>query len=210
MTTLIDIWLKEYERMKEEQARRIGFRDNLVYVTLAVIAAMSTAILKPPANYDLALAVPFFTFVLGWTFLINDQKISAIGTYLSATLAGRIHSVLKSSTECIECTAPDSVEAEQVFGWEEENRNEPHRKRKKAVQLLVDELTFVGTGVFAILIHCCKSKNISALDWTARTAGAILLIVLAGAIAWNATCYPRCPWTSKRNQPEAANAEPST
>ena len=35
--------LFEYQNVKDEQKARIGFRDNLLYVTLAVVAAVATA-----------------------------------------------------------------------------------------------------------------------------------------------------------------------
>ena len=32
----LNIYLQEYDKLKDEQAQRIGFRDNLLYVTLAL------------------------------------------------------------------------------------------------------------------------------------------------------------------------------
>lgn len=31
---ILEIFFKEYDNLKSEQAQRIGFRDNLLYVTL--------------------------------------------------------------------------------------------------------------------------------------------------------------------------------
>ena len=35
--TLIDVYLLEFQKLKDEQIARIGFRDNLIYVTLGVL-----------------------------------------------------------------------------------------------------------------------------------------------------------------------------
>jgi hypothetical protein len=39
-STLLNIYLQEYQQLKEEQAQRIGFRDNLLYVTLALFGTV--------------------------------------------------------------------------------------------------------------------------------------------------------------------------
>ena len=47
---MLDVFLREYDKVKGEQAARIAFRDNLVYVTLvsygAVISELSRSMLK--------------------------------------------------------------------------------------------------------------------------------------------------------------------
>lgn len=37
---LLNIYLLEFEKLKEEQIHRIGFRDNLIYATLIAITAV--------------------------------------------------------------------------------------------------------------------------------------------------------------------------
>lgn len=74
--------LAEYERIKEEQKVRIGFRDNLLYVSLASMAAVVGFTFSPKGHIGLLLALPLFAVVLGWAYVVNDQKISAIGEYV--------------------------------------------------------------------------------------------------------------------------------
>jgi hypothetical protein len=38
---MLDVYLQEYGKLKDEQAQRIGFRENLLYVTLALISYTS-------------------------------------------------------------------------------------------------------------------------------------------------------------------------
>ncbi|WP_223281180.1 hypothetical protein [Streptomyces antnestii] len=73
--------LAEYDRIKEEQKTRIGFRDNLLYFTLAASTAV-LAITVQSRQAQLLLAVPVVCLVLGWTYLVNDEKISAVGCYI--------------------------------------------------------------------------------------------------------------------------------
>ena len=72
------IWLAEYDKLKTEQTQRIGFRDNLPYVTLCLFGG---TIAITTTNYYALLVVPWICLILGWTYLVNDEKISAIGRY---------------------------------------------------------------------------------------------------------------------------------
>ncbi|MFG2377289.1 hypothetical protein ACGFY9_38220 [Streptomyces sp. NPDC048504] len=60
-----DIVRVEYERLKEEQIRRIGFRDNLIYVSLAVSGAIFAYYFGGQGRSYSLLMVPFAVSVLG-------------------------------------------------------------------------------------------------------------------------------------------------
>ncbi|GHH39997.1 hypothetical protein FHS35_006797 [Streptomyces umbrinus] len=83
----------EYTQVKDEQKARIGFRDNLLYATFAAMAAVIAATLQGPVRVGLLLLLPPVCLVLGWTYLVNDEKISAIGRYVSTELAPRLAAV---------------------------------------------------------------------------------------------------------------------
>src|SRR5688500_3373987 len=85
--------LLEYERIKEEQKSRIAFRDNLLYATLATMAAVIAAVLQDGGRPTLLLLLPPVSLVLGWTYLVNDEKVSAIGQYIRTDLAPRLSAV---------------------------------------------------------------------------------------------------------------------
>ncbi|MFI8186706.1 hypothetical protein ACIF70_40425 [Actinacidiphila glaucinigra] len=74
----------EYERRKEEQVRRIGLRDNLIYVAVTAMAAIFGFAIQDHHRLHLLLAVCPAAVVLSWTYLANDQKITAIGRECAA------------------------------------------------------------------------------------------------------------------------------
>ncbi|MEU6146119.1 hypothetical protein ABZ848_37970 [Streptomyces sp. NPDC047081] len=146
--------LAEYQAIKDEQKARIGFRDNLLYVTLAVVAAVIAAAAQAK-QASMLLALPPVCVVLGWTYLVNDQKISAIGTYVRDELGPRL-------TELAE--PGGGVE---VFRWETAHRGDARRRSRKATQLVVDLLAFCGVPLAALVVF-----------WAAGGEG--LLVALSG------------------------------
>ena len=47
---ILEIFLKEYDKLKSEQAQRIGFRDNLLYVTLGIFGTVVSFAVSNSAN----------------------------------------------------------------------------------------------------------------------------------------------------------------
>ena len=135
---ILEIFFKEYDKLKSEQAQRIGFRDNLLYVTLGVFGAVVSFAVSSSSNYYAFLVIPWVSLILGWTYLVNDEKISAIGRYLRYKLVDKVK----------EHTGYEDLET--LFGWEIAHRSDKHRKRRKVEQLIVDEITFVFSGVIAL------------------------------------------------------------
>jgi hypothetical protein len=136
---IFQVYLQEYEKLKSEQTQRIGFRDNLIYVTLGVFGTVITFAVSSKANYYALLIVPWVCLILGWTYLVNDEKISAIGKYIRLTLAERI----KEQT--------GHTDIESIFGWEIVHRSDTRRQRRKIEQLIVDQITFVISGIVALI-----------------------------------------------------------
>jgi hypothetical protein len=163
--TVGKLLLLEYEGIKQEQRDRIGFRDNLLYATLAAIGGVLLAALQSRGEPAVVLLVPVVCVVLGWTYLVNDQKVSAIGQYVRDDLAPRLAAF----------TPAEAV----VFGWEQAHRSDDRRMLRKSLQLGVDLLLFCGSAVIALVVYWCSG----------RTAPVLLLasIVEAGGIALLAT-----------------------
>ncbi|MEH1826729.1 MAG: hypothetical protein V7L22_15420 [Nostoc sp.] len=136
---ILEVYLHEYEKLKEEQAQRIGFRDNMLYVTLGVFGAILSFALSGSSNYYALLVIPWVCLILGWTYLINDEKISAIGRYIRYTLVNKIQELT------------GNADIESIFGWEIAHRNDKRRFQRKIEQLIVDEITFVLSGMVALL-----------------------------------------------------------
>ena len=134
----LEILLAEYNCLKSEQAQRIGFRDNLLYVTLGVFGGVVSYAVSDPSHYYAFLVIPWVCLILGWTYVVNDEKISAIGRYIRYKLVDKI-------TE-----RTGYADLDTLFGWEIAHRSDNHRKRRKIQQLIVDEITFVLSGIIAL------------------------------------------------------------
>lgn len=122
--TAIDLnpHIAEYEKLKEEQGQRIHFRDNMRYVMLVAAGF----VFAKASDMPLALlAIPWICSVLGWTYVANSRRVSSIRKYLETRLA-------------------DKVGAD-YFAWEKEHQNDRRRR------ILIDEITFVGPGLVALI-----------------------------------------------------------
>lgn len=126
----------EYMKLKEEQLARIGLRDNLIFVTLGAFGGLMSFALVDEVHLYTVLVVPWVSTVLGWTYLMNDEKVSAIGRYLREELAKKIDGAYPEHSPYLQ--------------WEHLHRTGDGRKRRKLAQLMVDELTFGGTSIASI------------------------------------------------------------
>ncbi|MBE9257416.1 hypothetical protein [Dolichospermum sp. LEGE 00246] len=165
--SMLEVYLQEYEKLKEEQSQRIGFRDNLLYVTLGVFGAVVSFTVSNKANYYALLVIPWVSLILGWNYLVNDEKISAIGRYIRLTLAEKI----KENT--------GNPEIESIFGWETAHRSDNRRKRRKIEQLIIDEITFVLSGIIALITFWILVSNAPVVVNILGVIELVLLIILA-------------------------------
>jgi hypothetical protein len=94
---LLEILLAEYNVLKTEQGQRIGFRDNIIYVTLGSFGAILSFAIADKVNYHALLLIPWVCVILGWTYLVNDDKISAIGRYIRDDLEKKIREFQRSN-----------------------------------------------------------------------------------------------------------------
>ncbi|MEU3544860.1 hypothetical protein [Streptomyces paromomycinus] len=155
--------LAEYDRLKDEQKTRIGFRDNLLYVTLAAIVSIliGTAQTRHP---ELLLALPAATCVLGWTYLVNDEKISAIGRYVRTDLGPRLSTL--------------AGEQDSLFGWETAHRRDARRTQRKAIQCAIDLAVFAATSATALITYWVGG-NLTPIPVTVSVLECAAVIVLA-------------------------------
>ncbi|MEQ8975543.1 MAG: hypothetical protein RIE73_34820 [Coleofasciculus sp. C1-SOL-03] len=164
---ILEIFFKEYDKLKSEQAQRIGFRDNLLYVTLGVFGGVVSFAVSNPSNYYALLVIPWVCLILGWTYVVNDEKISAIGRYIRYKLVNKVK----------EHTGYGDLET--LFGWEIAHRSDKHRKRRKIQQLIVDEITFVFSGIIALsafwFLVAKPPLGVTILSWVE-----LLLLILLG------------------------------
>lgn len=135
---LLSVYLAEYEKLKDEQIVRIGFRDNLIYATLIAIGSILSFTFSDPLHYQALLVLPLATVVLGWTYLNNDQKISTISRYVRVVLAARLRAITKESQA-------------RLFEWEHVYKTDQRRGQRKMLQLIINESLFVGSGIIALV-----------------------------------------------------------
>ncbi|WP_446038508.1 hypothetical protein [Streptomyces sp. SID1121] len=158
----------EYQQLKDEQRTRIGFRDNLLYVTLASVAAVAIAAAQA-GRAALVLMLPAACLVLGWTYLVNDEKVSAIGRYVREELGPRLGGTTGAGV---------------VFGWESAHRGDRRRRARKVLQLVVDVSTFCGTAVAALVFYWCAAPLQPALLVVSFTELAAVVV-----LGWQMTLY---------------------
>jgi hypothetical protein len=154
-----ELALAEYKQIKTEQVARIGFRDNLLYVTLVAIAGTLT-ITHSAHSRGYLLLVPVVTFVLGWTYLVNDHMITAIGRYV------REHPGLPG------------------MRWETDHPADKRRAVRKTIQLAVDLATFPGAGLAALTAFWLAAPQSPLL-----VAASAIEAIATGVLAWQFTAY---------------------
>lgn len=165
---LLQPYLLEYEKLKDEQSRRLGFRDNLVYLALGAFGAQFAFILGSSGNrtlWELLLVLPIINLALGWTYLRNDVKVSEIGDYISGHLIPCVRTL----------TNPDAP----IFAWETFHRTSDLWRRHKLFQLLSDLLVFVVTGLAVLGVFALRSPLKSTLTYSIVIVEVVLLLGLA-------------------------------
>jgi hypothetical protein len=161
----LQIYLNEYERLKSEQVQRLGFRDNLIYANLIAMTGILSIAATDVVKVLVLLVLPLICTVLGWTYLVNDEKISAIGRYVRYTLSDKVRALIKSDEQ-------------GLFGWETAHRSDPRRISRKFMQLVVDELVFVLPGYIAIVMFWINAQVVlQSLRWVAILEAMVLLFL---------------------------------
>jgi hypothetical protein len=94
---------------------------------LTVIAAI-VGVATQTNDPALFLLMPPAATILGWVYLTNDHKVTAIGTYIRADLARRLSDHLEGRPI--------------VFDWETANRTDRTRQSRRRHQLVVDLTAF--------------------------------------------------------------------
>jgi hypothetical protein len=172
---LLELAKLEYTKLKDEQIKRIGFRDNLLYVNLVLMSGIFSFVFVEkgyapwPWKFHGLLVAGWVALILGWTYVVNDEKISAIGRCIRENLLKIIDDQIPTG----------------VFGWEIAHRSDPRRKRRKVEQLVIDELSFVGAGVGAVILFLVFSSH---LDFWAGAISATEILMLLG-LGWEIFLY---------------------
>lgn len=165
-----DLMVAEYERLKDEQRQRINVRDNLVYATLAANAAVVAAALQAHGHANLLLLLAPVSVALGWTYLVNDDKVSAIGRYIRTDLTPRLSGLAGDSTV--------------IFGWEPAHRQDKRRSTRKYLQLAADLSIFCLPPVAAIVIYLVNGPWTAAFITISVLEAAAVILLAAQIVSY--------------------------
>lgn len=170
----MSIYLNEYVKLKDEQITRLRFRDNLLYATLVafggiisyMMSELGTSSEQSHYFYYTFLVLPWVCLILGWTYLVNDEKISAIGWYIRGSMTDKLGTLV-------------GQQSEPLLGWEIVHRDDNLRKPRKYFQLIIDELTFVISGAAALYIFWVMWPDpLSLFLWVIMGVEGTLLVLL--------------------------------
>ncbi len=147
----------------------------------AVGAIISFSLSKPEYKYAL-LVLPLVSIILGWTYLVNDHKISIIGQYIQEDLLKKVQKDI----------GENNTSLNDIFGWEyfHRDRNPVAQGLRKFQQWLIDELTFVGSGMLGLILFYNEVPHKSIIIEVVLLIELILLILIGieillyAIIAW--------------------------
>ncbi len=142
---IVYVHMLEFLKLKDEQLKRIDFRDHLIYAHLIGVAGVAAWAISHPEYGLVFLLIPWLCFILGWSYLVNDDRVSAIGAYIRKELTAQIRKSIDS---------PEST----ILGWEVVHRSDLDRVARRVWQFIVDEVTFVISGFAALGAFLILSK----------------------------------------------------
>jgi hypothetical protein len=166
----LEVYLREYDKLAKETTSRIGFRDNLLYVTLASYGAI-VAFAITRNDYRALFALPLVSAVLGLAYLSNDAKVSQIGKYIREILEPAVRELVQRPG------------GSRFFQWQWVHRNDERRRRRKKEQLFLDEMTFVGAGAVALVLAHALPPGAPSWWWI-LTLGELSMLVVIGIELW--------------------------
>jgi len=188
MNDNLSIILLEYEKLKEEQISRISTRDSLIYITLGIFGAIfSFSVLNNQYLYSL-LIIPVVSFVLGWVYITNDEKISNIGKYIREDLF-----------KAIKEEAPN-IKDDYLLHWEIKHRSDELRIFRKITQFFVDLTTFSASSFASIAIFMMYSSKVNE--------SSLYIIYIDGILCFFITMLILFHADFKKSEPSSHNEQP--
>jgi hypothetical protein len=159
--------VKEFEKLKDEQNKRIEFRDHMIYITLGVIGTVFSFILEKPEFNTALLVLPFICIILGWTYLMNDEKVTEIGVYIKNIL---IPIIEKSKSD---------PELSLHNNWEVYHKKAHNRASKKVIQLILDIMLFCFSALFSIISFFYFNNSVKCYHVIIALIESVLILYLA-------------------------------
>jgi len=182
-----EIWLHEYDMLKNETIERIKQRDGFINLNIVAIAAIVGLALSSAVNPIVILAIPWVSLCFGWAYLANDEKVSALGLYT------RYHLTMVFGSE--------------YLAWERSEKRSTNLKNiHKGVQLFADLIQFVMPGIASPIVFLVLTDNssvgfilLAALEIVLSLGLCILFVLLSNFIErWNISMND---WTGIEDDP---------
>lgn len=152
-----DVLLAEYTALKYEAAERIKQRDHFVYLNITAIGATVAFVLGETATPYALLVVPWISMSLGWAYLANDDKVSALGNYVEHGLGAKLGSAF-----LWECGEKRSTNLKRQFRW---------------AQFMVDLSQFV---LPAFVIVAIAFSSVLEFPWWAKAISVVECVLASG------------------------------
>jgi hypothetical protein len=170
-TTLKDILLLEYEKLKDEQRARITIRENLFYTALVIVGAIFSALFSL-SGVDIGyLAVTPVMFVISNSYYYNDEFISRMNAYVRESLAPRL-------------AAAAGVNKDELFQWEGFIRR-THRVRRRTYQFVANLILYPGASGAGLAFFVSRKGTLSPVEQMSVLAcGLITILMLVRVIAY--------------------------
>jgi len=146
----------EYEKLKDEQIRRIVARDYMIYLTLGAIGSVfAFGFLNQELNIAFLL-LPYFLVIMGWNYYNNDRKISLISKYIENVIT-------INNPNC-------------KSSWESFRKKNKGRIFRKYYQLTINILLFIFTSIVSVVVFTKFNNEIGYLHY--------LLIFIVGILGF--------------------------
>jgi hypothetical protein len=76
----------EHGVLKTEQLERIKLRDTFLNLNIVALGVTTAITVQGQKQAAALLVVPWITVILGWAYLSNDDKVTAIARHIKAAL----------------------------------------------------------------------------------------------------------------------------
>lgn len=167
---LLSLYKEEYGKLKDEQLKRIGIRENLIYVTLASFGAVASFYFSTKPLPEILLVLPWVSITLAAVYIRNDQKVTAIGSYIQNHLIPKVASLLQISE--------GEPTMREVFSWETYRTGTKGRLARKLYQLLINTLVFVVPSIIALILFVGQSPIFSSGLWILVAIEMLLVLII--------------------------------
>lgn len=169
---MTDVFVAEFQKLKDEQISRIAHRDRLFHLTLILLGGgLAIAYQNRGGAMLLLLLLPAVSYIAGMSHLACNRRISAIGTFLQSVLGPKI-----AQTE--------KLQENEVFLWEAFVRNDPHRPGHIWSEEFTFFLLYVASGAGSIglyiasVIDGSSPRPLSPMEVAGCLFDAVLMLIL--------------------------------